>query len=61
MTELTAHWKKSSKSAQGNCVEARLSGPNTVEIRDSKLPNGPSISIPSESWTAFINATKSPN
>jgi hypothetical protein len=52
---ITAAWKKSSHSgAHGACVEVRTPGAQAVAVRDSKDPQGPSLSFTSESWAAFI-------
>ncbi|MEU1625833.1 DUF397 domain-containing protein [Streptomyces sp. NPDC020096] len=52
---ITAAWKKSSYSgAHGACVEVRTPGVHAIAVRDSKDPQGPSLSFSSESWAAFI-------
>jgi hypothetical protein len=46
-------WRKSSRSAAGNCVEvARLGG--IVLVRDSKNPDGPRMRFDARDWSAFI-------
>lgn len=54
-------WRKSSYSNQagGNCVEVADGFPGVVPVRDSKIPNGPTLAFPADSWTAFINGLKS--
>lgn len=52
---VTAEWKKSSYSgAHGDCVEVRSPGPGAVAVRDSKDPQGPSLSFGSRDWSAFV-------
>ncbi|MGP4000711.1 DUF397 domain-containing protein [Streptomyces sp. 8N706] len=48
-------WTKSSYSAgNGACVEVKSPAPRTVAVRDSKDPEGPSLSFAPETWTAFV-------
>ncbi|MGW4905078.1 DUF397 domain-containing protein [Streptomyces sp. NPDC004270] len=51
-------WSKSSYSDQagGSCVEiANLIPTHTlVAVRDSKLPDGPTLAVPPEAFTAFV-------
>ncbi|MGI5245466.1 DUF397 domain-containing protein [Dactylosporangium sp. CA-139066] len=54
---LDERWRKSTRSggASGNCVEVRqLDG--TVEVRDSKDPNGPTLAFSARNWQAFADA-----
>jgi hypothetical protein len=57
---LTTDWAKSSYSDPngGNCVEARQPGDGTVQVRDSKNPGGPVLSVSSDSWHAFTAAVR---
>lgn len=52
---LTRAWAKSSYSDPngGNCVEARQLANGTVQVRDSKNPSGPVLSVSAERWNAF--------
>ncbi|MFI7539730.1 DUF397 domain-containing protein [Actinoplanes sp. NPDC049599] len=51
-------WQKSSKCANGNCVEvARVDG-DTYLIRDSKRPDSPALSFTVEEWTAFVEGVQ---
>lgn len=51
-------WRKSSKSANGNCVEAaRLQG-GLVGVRDSKDPHGPRLELTRGEWAAFLAGIK---
>lgn len=55
-------WKTSSYSQpNGNCVEVRCGRATlgtTVQVRDSKDPNGGYLTMPFTAWTAFIAAVK---
>jgi hypothetical protein len=52
--ENSTGWIKSSRSAQGNCVEVRVT--DRVQIRDSKDRGGPVISVSREAWQVFLDA-----
>ncbi|OMI39583.1 hypothetical protein SPAR_10247 [Streptomyces sparsogenes DSM 40356] len=56
----SAAWRKSSYSNQagGDCVEVADGIPGVVPIRDSKNPDGPALTFPAGSWTAFIASLK---
>ena len=59
LMEAAGAWTKSSASSgNGNCVEARVTV-SGVNLRDSKDPDGPVLSVPSEAWTAFLAGAKS--
>ncbi|MFI8285326.1 DUF397 domain-containing protein [Streptomyces albidoflavus] len=51
-------WHKSSYSdGGGNCVEVSpctCPSPTTVHIRDSKNPTGPTLTLSSTAWAAFL-------
>lgn len=55
-----ALWRKSSRSGSngGNCVEVATNIPGIVAVRDSKDPNGPSLTFDPNAWTAFTKAIK---
>ncbi|MGY5632100.1 DUF397 domain-containing protein [Streptomyces sp. UC1A3] len=49
-------WFKSSYSDTSNpsdCVEVAIA-PATIHVRDSKRPDGPRLTVPTASWTAFV-------
>ncbi|MET8821718.1 DUF397 domain-containing protein [Streptomyces rochei] len=49
-------WFKSSYSDTSNpsdCVEVAIT-PATIHVRDSKRPDGPCLTVPPASWTAFV-------
>ncbi|MGW8374472.1 DUF397 domain-containing protein [Streptomyces sp. ODS28] len=54
----TNRWIKSSHSANGACVEVRSSVPHTVDVRDSKAPDGPRLSFGPDSWAGFVGAMR---
>ncbi|MGP3987464.1 DUF397 domain-containing protein [Streptomyces sp. 3N207] len=56
-------WVKSSYSNQdgGNCLEwspTTAASTGTIPVRDSKTPNGPVLSFPTDSFTRFVAAVK---
>lgn len=55
---LTTDWHKSTRSANGSCVEARqLAG--VIEVRDTKDGGtGPVLAFTADEWTAFIGGVK---
>ncbi|WP_335936730.1 DUF397 domain-containing protein [Streptomyces sp. PTD5-9] len=52
-------WRKSSYSggSNGECLEV-ADGYATVPVRDSKTPNGPTLVLSANGWTAFVSAVK---
>ncbi|MFF5565990.1 DUF397 domain-containing protein [Streptomyces sp. NPDC012623] len=51
----TDTWTKSSYSGgNGACVEVRSPIVQAIAVRDSKVPEGPSISFVPTSWNAFV-------
>ncbi|MEU9119212.1 DUF397 domain-containing protein [Streptomyces sp. NPDC048506] len=57
----TATWRKSSYSNDdgGHCIEVADGFPGVVPVRDSKNPAGPTLAIPADAWTEFIDSLKS--
>lgn len=53
---LTDTWTKSSKSEGGNCVEAKTDG--TVDVRDSKDPEGGKLGFARSDWESFLVRVK---
>lgn len=50
---LSTEWRTSSRSAIENCLQARfISG--CVEVRDSKDPDGGTLTIAPEQWKSFV-------
>ena len=49
-------WRKSSRStSEGNCVEVAHPAAPQVAVRDSKNPNGPTLTFPTPTWSLFLN------
>ncbi|MEV6424002.1 DUF397 domain-containing protein [Streptomyces sp. NPDC051662] len=56
---LSVEWRRSSYSTNGgNCVEIGDGIANTVPVRDSKNPTGPTLLASHTSWTAFLTLAK---
>ncbi|MFD5040644.1 DUF397 domain-containing protein [Streptomyces sp. NPDC058378] len=53
--EVAYDWRKSSYSGSegGNCVEV-AAHPAAVHIRDSKVTDGPVLTVPPAAWAAFV-------
>ncbi|MFD7229582.1 DUF397 domain-containing protein [Streptomyces sp. NPDC059881] len=52
----TDTWTKSSYSGgNGACIEVKSPVVQAIAVRDSKAPEGPSITFVPESWTAFVH------
>ncbi|MET9608014.1 DUF397 domain-containing protein [Streptomyces sp. NPDC006512] len=53
--EVAYHWRKSSHSsdAGGACVEV-AAHPAAVHVRDSKVTDGPVLTVAPATWTAFL-------
>ncbi|MER5359932.1 DUF397 domain-containing protein [Streptomyces sp. NPDC002785] len=56
--EVAYDWRKSSYSSSqgGDCVEV-AAHPAAIHIRDSKVTDGPVLTVPPAAWAAFIGAT----
>ncbi|MFL4491721.1 DUF397 domain-containing protein [Streptomyces sp. VTCC 41912] len=57
-------WVKSGYSSPegGNCLEwcpASASTTGVVPVRDSKAPDGPVLTFPTDGWMAFVGAVRS--
>ncbi|MFD4722937.1 DUF397 domain-containing protein [Streptomyces sp. NPDC058423] len=54
---LGAAWRKSSYSSDqgGECVEI-AEAPHLVAVRDSKVPDGPRLTLTPAAFTAFVEA-----
>ncbi|MFD8690849.1 DUF397 domain-containing protein [Streptomyces sp. NPDC059651] len=55
--EVAYDWHKSSFSASegGNCVDVSAHAA-AVHIRDSKVTDGPFLTVPPHAWSAFLSA-----
>jgi len=56
MEPLNAEWRKSARSAQGNCVEVSYQGDQeAILVRDTKAAGeGPILSFTRAEWSAFL-------
>ncbi|MFF0724886.1 DUF397 domain-containing protein [Streptomyces sp. NPDC004134] len=54
--EIALDWRKSSYSGSegGNCVEVAAT-PAAVHVRDSKDPDGPTLTFSADAWHAFTD------
>ncbi|MFM9368371.1 DUF397 domain-containing protein [Streptomyces sp. Da 82-17] len=51
----TDTWTKSSYSTgNGACVEVKSPAMHAIDVRDSKVPEGPSLAFAPDSWSAFV-------
>ncbi|MFJ8775396.1 DUF397 domain-containing protein [Streptomyces microflavus] len=52
------HWFKSSYSDGdgGNCIEV-AAHPSAVHIRDSKVTDGPVLTVEPAAWNAFVHSS----
>ncbi|MER0243872.1 DUF397 domain-containing protein [Streptomyces sp. HSW2009] len=59
---MTDGWTKSSYSSNGgNCIEwapAQAATTGTVPVRDSKDPNGPTLTFDATAWNTFAAGVK---
>jgi len=52
---VTDTWTKSSYSTgNGACVEVKSPVVAAMSVRDSKVPQGPVLAFPAQSWNAFV-------
>ncbi|GAA1261568.1 DUF397 domain-containing protein [Sphaerisporangium rubeum] len=51
-------WRKSSASANQDCVEVAYLAGGTRALRDSKNPGGPVIAVGCDGWAAFVAGLK---
>lgn len=56
--EVAYHWRKSSYSSDqgGNCVEV-AAHTAAVHIRDSKVTDGPVLTVEPAAWSAFVHGS----
>lgn len=59
MTQL-GQWFKASRcdNSGPNCVEVRFTGGGTVQVRDSKNPNGPVLTFDAGEWDTHLTGAK---
>ncbi|MFD6752068.1 DUF397 domain-containing protein [Micromonospora gifhornensis] len=59
MSDLTnARWRKSSRSAEGECVEVADDLGDVVGVRDSKDIAGPLLFFGPTQWRSFVETIK---
>jgi hypothetical protein len=51
------HWRKSTRSSSGNCVEVRAD-PVLIRLRDSKDPEGGMLSVSRETFADFLDGVR---
>ncbi|MFE6865296.1 DUF397 domain-containing protein [Kitasatospora sp. NPDC057692] len=53
-------WRKSSysNSEGGNCIEVADGPAATVPVRDSKDPDGPTLTFTTTAWQSFLTAIR---
>lgn len=52
-------WIKASRSASaGECVEARNTSDGMIQLRDSKNPDGPTLTFTPHEWAAWLDGAK---
>lgn len=51
-------WRTSSYSGsdEGSCVEVVDNFPTAIPVRDSKVPHGPALLLPTAAWSSFVSA-----
>ncbi|MEU7979082.1 DUF397 domain-containing protein [Micromonospora sp. NPDC049081] len=51
-----ARWRKSTRSSGngGNCVEVAGNLPGMIAVRDSKDPDGPTLTFTPAAWQTFL-------
>ncbi|MEV5412452.1 DUF397 domain-containing protein [Thermopolyspora sp. NPDC052614] len=53
-----AAWRKSVRSANGNCVEVALLADGRVGVRDSKDRHGRVLMLTPAQWRAFVSGVR---
>lgn len=54
-----ARWHKSARSgANGDCVEVADNLPHVVAVRDSKDPDGGTLTFSPAVWSSFVDSVK---
>ncbi|MFI0742856.1 DUF397 domain-containing protein [Streptomyces sp. NPDC021100] len=53
----TTTWRSSSYSMdEDQCLEVSDEYPGLIPVRDSKTPTGPTLTLPTPAWSAFVTA-----
>ncbi|TNM25868.1 DUF397 domain-containing protein [Streptomyces sedi] len=60
MTKTDSPWRRSSYSGNqgGACLEVRDDIPGAVPVRDSKVTEGPILSVSASAWSSFLDMAK---
>jgi uncharacterized protein DUF397 len=60
METIDQNWRKSSYSGNGggNCVEVTSLADGSVAVRDSKNPDGPTLTFTAAEWEAFTSGVQ---
>ncbi|MBA0053302.1 DUF397 domain-containing protein [Streptomyces sp. AJS327] len=53
----TFTWTKSSHSANGACIEVSSRTTRSIDVRDSKVPQGPALRFAPEAWGGFVGGS----
>ncbi|MFJ6541685.1 DUF397 domain-containing protein [Streptomyces sp. NPDC091385] len=56
-TAYTWHKSSYSDSSGGHCVEVAPC-PHDIHVRDSKVPDGPHLTVSSTAWTSFLTGAR---
>jgi hypothetical protein len=55
----TNSWTKSSYSTgNGACVEVKSPALAALDVQDSKVQDGPTLSFPVDAWNSFVSSVK---
>jgi hypothetical protein len=59
ISSMNMRWKKSTASAQVNCVEVAVSPNFVIHMRDSKDPDGVMLAFSARGWEGFVSELRS--
>ncbi len=51
-------WRRSTRCANGACLEVAIDDDGTVHVRDAKNPRSPILRFSPASWTALLAALR---
>lgn len=55
----TETWLTSSYTNNGGaCVQVRSTAREALDVGDTKVPEGPTLTFPADAWTAFVALVK---
>ncbi|MEU9376180.1 DUF397 domain-containing protein [Streptomyces sp. NPDC048255] len=58
MPEGGPHWRTSSYTGTETCVEVASDTPGCVMVRDTKRPDGGTITVGPSAWSSFVEYNK---